>query len=185
MLIGSTESPSNKPPSIARNIAINRCWFMDCDIAVSIGNADTVSIDHCLMLDQSKCCVEIRTPTEKSRRPSNITMSWNTIQWQVGRLSNFFCNLDLADRFTLESNLWWSQEMPEAADYLGPFPDDAKSNQIITVDPKLTPRTLKQKNPESFLFGPLAQITNANPSKTNSSTADNAEDLGEEKKKRE
>ena len=32
---------------------------MDCDIAVSIANAENVRIDYCLLLDQTKCCVEI------------------------------------------------------------------------------------------------------------------------------
>ena len=75
--------------------------------------------------------------------------------------------------------------MPEAAEYLGPFPKDYADQQVVTVDPKLTPRTLKQMNPKSFRFGPSAQITNENTSKPNDSAADNAEDLNEEKKKRE
>ena len=182
--IGNLEKSLRTPATRSKNISINRCWFMDCDIAVSIANAENVRIDYCLLLDQTKCCVEILT-SEDSEPPTNISMSWNTIQWEVGGISSFFCNVEKAHTFTLNPNLWWSQEMPEAAEYLGPFPKDYADQQVVTVDPKLTPRTLKQMNPKSFRFGPSAQITNENTSKPNDSAADNAEDLNEEKKKRE
>ena len=55
---------------------------------------------------------------------------------------------------TFGENLWWSQEMPEAVEYLGPLPGDADDRQIYDVDPQLTPRSLEPRTEKAIRFGP-------------------------------
>ena len=89
---------------------------------------------------------------------TDVVFSRNLSSWQVGDLKAFFCSSDNATGLSIGPNLWWSSEMPEAAEYLGPLPGDADSRQIYNLDPNLTPRSLQPRAPLAQTFGPYGPL---------------------------
>ena len=89
---------------------------------------------------------------------TGVAFSRNLVNWQVGQLKSFLCTSNLTGELSFGPNLWWSSEMPEAADYLGPLPGDADSRQIYNLDPNLTPRSLQPRAPLARDFGPYGPL---------------------------
>ncbi|MCH2161537.1 MAG: hypothetical protein MK085_06645 [Phycisphaerales bacterium] len=142
----------------SERIYLDRCSFIKTRHPIVIGNARSVNITRNLFLDPTSCVMALRKLPEPFGPPTDIRFDKNLIQWEVGELGAFLCSAEDAGNLAIGENLWWSQEMPDAVEYLGPLPGDADSRQIYHLDPKLTPRGLAPRAPLARQFGPYAGI---------------------------
>ena len=152
--IQATGSDPSEARHAAEDIRLLRCSFVKTDLPITIGSARNVLIDHCLFFEPSSCILSFRKTSAPFSPASEITFANNLTNWSVGGLRRFLCNVEDAKDVTFGENLWWSQEMPEAVEYLGPLPGDADDRQVYDLDPQLTPRTLNPQTEKAIKFGP-------------------------------
>ena len=151
-------APSSSDPKevrhAAQDIRLLRCSFVKTDLPITIGSGQNVLISRCMFFEPSSCILGFRKTNASFSPASNITFEHNLTSWSVGELRRFICNAEDARDVTFGENLWWSQEMPEAVEYLGPLPGDANARQTYDLDPQLTPRSLAPRTENAIRFGP-------------------------------
>lgn len=138
------------------DIVIQGCISYKCNIPIEIGSVEKLKIEHCTLFNPISCAVAFKSSLPPYAPAKEITFSGNLITWVVGTLTRFICNPDFVEELTIDSNLWWSEEMPEAAEYLGPLPGLAHDRQIYDVDPKLQQSKLNPVTPAAQAYGHTA-----------------------------
>jgi hypothetical protein len=125
----------------ASDVTVSQCMFNLCRIPVSFIHASNVRFVKNTIHSPRRHIILAARETKDPRfaKSSKITFGGNLIEWVPSDLTTF-ANVDATldpDSFNLETNLWWSPELPNALKALGPIPGSGTHPQIFDVDPKL------------------------------------------------
>ena len=155
--VNPTHVKKESPLFALSDIVIEGCISYKCKLPIEIGSVAKLQIEHCTLFNPISCAIAFKPSLPPFAPAKEITFSGNLISWVVGTLTRFICNPDIAEELTIDSNLWWSDEMPEAAEYLGPLPGLADERQIYDVDPKLQQFKLNPVTPAAQAYGHTAK----------------------------
>ena len=135
------------------DVQIGGCMAIECDLPIAVGSVEKLNIEHCTFFQPVSCAVAFRSSLPPFSPSRDVTFSGNLIVWEVGTLARFLCTPENTKSLSIGSNVWWSQEMPEGAGYLGPLPGEADQQQVYDVDPKIVERTLQPMNKAAEGYG--------------------------------
>jgi hypothetical protein len=143
----------------AAHVQVTRCIFVRGQSAVAFINCRNASVRNCTIVRPQRAVFSIRNEQDDARfsgtRQSSIGS--NLIAWKPGdieMLTHLAGGADVSG-ISLEQNLWWSTDLPEALEKLGPFPGVSQFPQMTNVDPKLDDELLP-RNQQAELFGAKA-----------------------------
>ena len=132
------------------HVSVAGCGFAKCTHPLELGACSNISIAFNTFFEPRD------HPISFFGAATNITLDSNLFVWKPGSISSLFNDAARATSITLTSNLWWSDEMPEALDSLGAFPGEQTAPQRTNIDPSLDPRALSPRNPIAQAFGHTA-----------------------------
>ena len=137
-------------PSPADAVRVDRCMFLEIPCPVEFGPGRGAAMTSCTVVDPATAWrVDALCGTV------DATVRGCLFTWTPGILMAT-CERRgdaIEDMVRLESNLWWSPEVPAVFEVLGrPFGLVA-GPQILDVDPRLSDRTFSPSNPAAQAFG--------------------------------
>jgi hypothetical protein len=143
----------------AAHVQVTRCIMVRGRSAVAFVNCRHASVRNCTIVRPQRAVFSIRNEQTDPRfggtRQSSIGS--NLIVWKPGdveMITHLAGGADVSG-ISLEQNLWWSPQLAEKRDELGPFPGVSQFPQLTNVDPKLGD-DLQPQDPQAELFGAKA-----------------------------
>jgi hypothetical protein len=143
----------------AANVQVTRCIIVRGRSAVAFVNCRHARVRNCTIVRPQRAVFSIRDEQDDPRfggtRQSSIGS--NLIVWKPGDIEMITHLAGGADvsGISLEQNLWWSPQLAENLEALGPFPGVSQFPQLTDVDPKLD-ADLQPQEPQAELFGAKA-----------------------------
>jgi len=135
---GTTRDATTPVPSLAENVTVEHCVSDRPQRFAAFGSCRTVVVRANTVLSPGAAWEVAATPKGRCP-PTDVTIISNLITWEPGAMQQFSVAAAGAEPagIAIESNLWWSLELPAAKSLLGGFVGAVKTPQILDRDPKL------------------------------------------------
>ena len=178
--LGVCDTTTQNPPEQnaqgpAQRVLISRNAALDCPCFISLGSIDNSTIENNSIIESTKY---VWKADATCGVPNHITFKNNLVTWVPGRIDkiSFVAPTIAPESIILQSNLWWSEELPIGFEIVGkPFGVEL-APQVFDVNPKVEMRGFTPVDPKAREFGwgtrinasgsddPKTPVDTANPS---------------------
>ena len=178
--LGVCDTTTQNPPEQnaqgpAQRVVISRNAALDCPCFISLGSIDNSIIENNSIIESTKY---VWKADATCGVPNHITFKNNLVTWVPGRIDkiSFVAPTIAPESIILQSNLWWSEELPIGFEIVGkPFGVEL-APQVFDVNPKVEMRGFTPVDPKAREFGwgtrvnasgstdPKTPVDTANPS---------------------
>ena len=136
----------------AQRILISHNAVIECPCFVSLGSIDNSTIENNSIIESTKF---VWKADATCGIPNHITFQKNLVTWVPGRIEKISSVAEsiAPESIILQSNLWWSEELPIGFEIVGkPFGVEM-APQVFDVNPKVEMRRFTPVDPKARDFG--------------------------------
>ena len=160
-------TPEQNAQGPAQRILISRNAALDCPCFISLGSIDNSTIENNSIIESTKY---VWKADATCGVPNHITFKNNLVTWVPGRIDkiSFVAPTIAPESIILQSNLWWSEELPIGFEIVGkPFGVEL-APQVFDVNPKVEMRGFTPVDPKArdFGWGPRSSTSSSTDPKT-------------------
>ena len=135
---GPDGSEPKEKPVLVDGVTVERCLSKRNGTFISYGSCSGALVRANTIIDAG-CAYSVLEPPKAFAQVRSATFLANLIAWSPGAMKSFCKVHPGADPagLVVETNLWYSAELPLAKPILGEFLGTLKAEQMMTVDPNL------------------------------------------------